>query len=402
MSGNPGTTDRSPEKSSGERSASARLQPIPPGASSAKDEGPASAPARKRPIRGGQNGGGRRSSGVDFPFAGPSRRFRGQKDSLRSRIPWLFRRGWVLLVVTVLVTATAVGVSGLKSATYSSDAILLVNPGATNTSPGSSQEAQALASTYAGLIPSDSAVLGAVSAATGLTQDEVRSGATVTVENGTSLLDLRFSNTHDATAVAGVTAMSKAISGTHPVSPAIPAGSMTVVHGASAPVSHNRKLVETVLIGVLLGLLLGAIIVTVWERADARFDRAGQVTGQLGIPARSLRHLNIDSATAMTERWRTLAIIDPPTIALVSGVVGMQGTAEVVGSRLAELVPNQQIRVGGAPGDENGERVAQFADVTVLLVPREARVREVLRSVEFLGQIGVVPAWALMTDEKLL
>ena len=405
MPGKPEAADRSPAKSSGESSASDRLQPIPPGPIPDGRRSPGAAgpgTGATRPEGQGTPPAAGHGPEEDFPFAAPTQRFRGQMHRLRSRMPWLFRRGWVLVVVTVLVTATAVGVSGLKSATYSSDAILLVNPGATNTSPGSSQEAQALASTYAGLIPSDNAVLGAVSAATGLTQDEVKSGATVTVVNGTSLLDLRFSNTRASTAVAGVTAMSQAISGKHPVSAAIPAGTMTVVHGASAPASHTRKLIEVVIIGLLLGLLLGAVIVTVWERADARFDRPGQVTGQLGIPARSLRHLNIDSATAMSERWRTLAIIDRPIIALLSGVVGMQDTTEIVGRRLAELAPNEQCRIGGAPGDENGDRVAQFTNLTVLLIPREARVREVLRSVEFLGQIGVVPAWALMIDEKLL
>jgi|GEM_PF-2435271 len=321
---------------------------------------------------------------------------------LRRRVPWLFRRGWVLVIVTLLVTATAVGLSGLKSATYSSDAILLVNPGATNTSPGSSQEAQALAATYAGLIPSDNAVLSAVSAATGLTQAQVKNGTSVTVVNGTSLLDLRFSSKLPSTTAAGVNAISRAVSGEHPATSSIPAGTMALVRGASTPVSHAAKLVEVVLLGLVLGVLLGAVIVIVWERADARFDRPGQVAGQLGIPTRSFEDLNVDSAAAMTDRWRSLAIIDDPTIALLSVVAGMQDTAEIVGRRLARLAPNLDLGTGGAPGDENGDRVAQFANLTVLLIPREVRVRAVLRSVNFLEQVGVRPAWALMVDESLL
>ena len=319
----------------------------------------------------------------------------------RRRAPWLFRRGWLLVIVTLLVTITAFAVSSHKSATYSSDAILLVNPGATTTSPGSSQEAQALASTYAGLIPSDNSVLTAVSAATGLTQAEVKSGTSVTVVNGTSLLDLKFTSARPSTTAAGVTAISRAISAEHPATTAIPAGTIAVVHGASPPVSHARSLAEVVVIGLLLGLLLGAVIAIIWERADARFDRPGQVAGQLGIPARSLRNLNVDSTSAMTDRWRSLAIIDKPTIALLSAVVGMQDTTESVGQGLARLAPNINLLAGGAPGDENGDRIAQFANLTVLLIPREARVRAVLRSVHFLEQIGVRAAWALMVDEKL-
>ena len=230
----------------------------------------------------------------------------------------------------------------------------------------------------------------------------MKSGTTVTVINGTSLLNLRFTSTKPSTPAVGVTAMSSAISGEHPVTSAIPAGTITVIHGASRPVSHAVKLVEVVALGLLLGLLLGAVIVIIWERADARLDGPGQVTAQLGIPARSLQHLNTDSATAMTGRWRSLAMIDEPVIALLSGVADMQDITRMVGRRLALLAPNVQLRTGGAPGDEDGDRIAQFANLTVLLIPREARVRAVLRSVDFLGQIGVRPAWALMVDERLL
>lgn len=331
----------------------------------------------------------------------PTGRTLGVIGKVRPRVPWLFRRGWALVMVTLLVTLTAVGASGLKSATYSSDAILLVNPGATNTSPGSSQEAQALAATYAGLIPTDNAVLTAVSRATGLTEAQVKSGTTVTVVNGTSLLDLRFSSPRASTTTVGVTAMSNAISGEHPVTAAIPAGTMAVIHGASTPLGHAQKPIEVVILGILIGLILGTVIVVVWERADARFDRPGQVTGQLGIPTRSLQQLNADSAMAMVDRWRSLAIIDEPTIALLSAVTGMQATTTVVGRELASLAPGVHLRTGGSPGDENGDRVAQFANLTVLVIPREARVRAVLRSVDFLSQVGIRPAWALMVDEDL-
>ena len=434
MPGASGAGDRSPANKTGASSASDRLRPIPPGPAPAPSTGPTVERDRKRdapkaasangelasaeaaPANGATgsrarettSGGGSERRGIPPAASSSSQLFVDPKKlsrvlrRLRIRMPWLFRRGWVLVMVTLLVTATAVGVAGLKHTTYSSDAILLVNPGATNTSPGSSQEAQGLAATYAGLIPSDSTVLNVVSAATGLTQNQVKTGTSVTVVNGTSLLDLRFTANAPSVTTAGVNAMSRAISGAHPATAAIPAGTMTVIHGASAPVSHAKKLVEIVILGLLLGLLLGAVIVTIWERADARFDRPGQLTGQLGIPARSLQHLNADSATAMTERWRSLATGDDPTIALLSGVVGMQETTETVGQRLAEVAPNAHIRTGGAPGDENGDRIAQLASLTVLLVPREAKVRAVHRSVDFLEQIGVRPAWALIVDESLL
>ena len=320
---------------------------------------------------------------------------------MRSKVPWLFRRGLVLIVTVVVTTATAIAVSSAKQATYSSDAILLVNPGATSASPGSSQEAQALAATFAGLIPSDNALLRAVASATGHSPAEVKAGTTVTVVNGTSLLDLRFTAHSPTGATTGVSAMSQAISGSRPATRAIPSGTITVVRDAGPPISHAQKPATAAALGLMLGLFLAAVIMIIWERADARIDKAGQITALLGVPARSLDSLNVDSAAAMLDHWKSSTQREGPKIALLSAVPGMNESTEDAGRRLGRLAPGMQLLVGGAPGEENGDRVAQLADVTVLLVPREARVRAVQQSRDYLEQLGIQPNWALMVSERV-
>ncbi len=326
---------------------------------------------------------------------------RAKQDTLRSKAPWLFRRGLVLIVVVVVTTATALAVSSAKQATYSSDAILLVNPGATPTSPGSSQEAQALAATFAGLIPSDNALLHAVASATGLSLAQAKSGTSVTVVNGTSLLDLRFTAQNPTGATTGVSAMSQAISGITPATRAIPSGTITVVRDAGPPISHAQKPATAAALGLILGLFLAAVIMIIWERADARIDKAGQITASLGVPARSLDSLNVDSAAAMLDHWKSSTQREDPKIALLSAVPGMHQSTVSAGRRLGRLAPGMQLLVGGAPGEENGDRVAQLADVTVLLVPQEARVRAVQQSRDYLEQLGIQPTWALMISERV-
>jgi len=176
---------------------------------------------------------------------------------------------------------------------------------------------------------------------------------------------------------------------------------VTVVRDAGPPVSHAQKPATAVALGVILGLFLAAMIMIIWERADARFDKAGQITASLGVPARSLDSLNVDSAAAMLDHWKSSTERDDPKIALLSAVPGMNESTEGAGRRLGHLAPDMQVLVGGAPGEENGDRVAQLADITVLLVPREARVRTVQQSRDYLEQLGIRPTWALMVSERV-
>ncbi len=369
--------------------------------------------------------------------------------------PWLRRRGWVMLISLVVVVLVAVVVGERKPVTYSADAKVQVTTGAQGpiqgnaATPGSAYEGQALAADYAGLIDNDAGILSKVSAATGLSPTTVASSTTVSVINGTALLDIKFTSSTPDTAKVGATALAQAISGKNPVSPAIAPETVTITQLPSVVVRHVTKLPVIVAIGVVLGLLLGAVLLIAWERADARFDRPGQISGTLAIPARALSDLNALSAIALMERWRDLAHHKPARVAFVPSAAGMTAeTHELVGrlglighfapitvrTSLDEFVPDGGhpgiglgsepamgelnlagqspspaqppsangtdvlLKAGGAPGAEGGEAAAVEADLTVLVVPRGSRVSDAQQSLVLLEQVGIRPQWALMVD----
>lgn len=377
---------------------------------------------------------------------------------LRGRVPWLLRRGWVIVVCVILVVAVAGVASRHQRATYSATSILLVNPGATGASPGGAQEAGALATTYAGLIPNDSAVVSAVASATGLTPSEVSSATTVTVTSGTSILNVRFTASTPTTALRGADAMADAVSGKHPVTATIPSGAVFLMQHPASATRHLTSKSTILGLSVLLGLLLGAVLTIIWERADARFDKPEQVTDELGIPARSSAALSDESALAIMRQWRSLALHrmgvvegHAPRVALVpatpraaasvtslaemlvaSALRGsMRVSASIADARSEDLAPQNpwssgsdlaegggsrngaqdrelyappaspsspdlELLVGGQPGGEGGEAVSQQAHVTVLVIPVGSRVREVRRVVSLLAELGSLPVWAIM------
>jgi hypothetical protein len=204
-----------------------------------------------------------------------------------------------------------------------------------------------------------------------------------------------------------------------------------------------------ILIGLVLGFLLGVVVMIVWEQADARFDKPGQITGSLRIPARSLRGMSEVSAASLIERWRTLSRRHPARIALVAGVPGMTGAVIELSRRLSQTnnpetasnvaidswvteSPSPPLEIyssdvslqerggpktieylatvattngvvllpSGTPGREGGEAIAQHADLSVLVVPRGARAREIREAFVLLRQVGVRPKWALLVDTK--
>ena len=383
---------------------------------------------------------------------------------LRGRVPWAFRHGWILVVCVIVVVAAASVASRHQRPTYSATSIVLVNPRPGPTTPGAAQEAQGLAATYASLIPNDAAVVSAVASKTGLTPAEVTKATTVTVTSGTSILNVKFTASTAAVALRGADAMADSISGAHPVTATIPSGAVLLTQHPAAATRHLTSKTTILGLSVLLGLLLGTVLLIIWERADARFDKPEQITDGLGIPARSPATLSDASVLAIMRQWRGLALHRmgaleglAPRVALVPAIprsagnvtalaemlVGsalrgsMRVSASIADARSEDLAPQSpwagtsepvaggaasrngtkgrapvpttpttpdlELLVGGQPGVEGGEAVSQQAHVTVLVVPVGSRVREVRRAAALLAELGSLPVWALMvTPERRL
>jgi capsular polysaccharide biosynthesis protein len=374
--------------------------------------------------------------GADAQDEGPRR-----VTGLRDRVPWLFRRAWVFIACVVLVMATTMVVSAKRTVTYGADSILLVNPGASAISPGSAVEAGTLAATYAGLIPADNAIIRYVASKTGLSFRQVQSDLGVTVENGTSLLDVNFTSASPSTSLIGANATAIAISGTSPVTPAIPAGTTVITKQATSATKHSTSSGIVLGLGAILGILLGSILVLAWERADPRFDRPAQVTEVLGLPTRLASELSDASIIAILRQWQSEPEAQPPRVAFLAGIPAISEPLGSLAARFAAAgqrwgisvmvrtpeslqqqpepsgkagstqsnrakspVPQAgtdvELLVGGMPGVEGGEVIAQQAGITVLVFSREAKVRTVQRSAKVLGELGSTPSWALLTESR--
>src|SRR5580658_1704310 len=103
--------------------------------------------------------------------------------STRRKIPtWLFRRSWLLVLALVAGTAGGFLAAKSSSTSYSATATLVVQSGAGKAGPGSANDAQALATTYAALIPKDQDILQTVAHSLGVSTSAVSAHLSVSVE----------------------------------------------------------------------------------------------------------------------------------------------------------------------------------------------------------------------------
>ena len=205
------------------------------------------------------------------------------------RWPWLRRRAWLILVPTVVAAASSWWVQRSLPERYSATSVMLVLSGASYQGPGGANEADTLAATYAALIPSDSAIKNAVSVAAGVPVSVAGRDLSVVVERSTALMEATFTAATPSRAIAGARALVDAVAGGDPSTPAIAAGSVALVHVATAATRSGGVAKDALPIGILLGLLLGGGLAVTAERADPRIDSAADLAAASGSPAVELQ-----------------------------------------------------------------------------------------------------------------
>ena len=212
------------------------------------------------------------------------------------RVPrGILRRAW--LVALALVAGSAGGWFAGKHAgtSYAAQATVVVRSGSSRSGPGSANDALALATTYAALIPKDQSVLGVAGRTLGVSPNAVGHSLSVTVENGTSILLIDYSAASAGAAINGARAVAGAVASTTPVSLAIGPGSVAVVSEPTSAHLQGTLHKYGIVIGGLLGLLVGLVLLLAAERADPRVDdaaamatasgcRAAVVPGSLSFP----------------------------------------------------------------------------------------------------------------------
>lgn len=287
-------------------------------------------------------------------------------------------------------------------------------------------DADKLATTYAGIIPVDQTLLNDVGRAVGESPSDVASNLSVVNEQNTSILEISFKASDPQTATKGARKAATLLSGTNPVAAGIIPASLQVVslptNVGPAATTHKSR---TVAIGVVLGLILGLVLLVAWERSDPHVTDARGLSSQFGCPATPADRLSPDAAHALLERWASLTDHVPARVAIMPADEGSVGQADEVAKLLTrsgdgvryldarsgtlpDALSNGHLADGSdavalvhaAPPGRGGEAVALSCDLTVVVVRSGARNAEIRHMAEELANFGVVPAWALLTPRR--
>lgn len=349
-----------------------------------------------------------------------------------SLVPWLKRRGWVVLVMTGLVTVVVVALGGETQISHRGEAILLVPSGASKEGPGSAFEANRLALTYVSLIPRDQVIMGHVADAASVSSGTASRRLAVSTVGDTSLLRITYRAPKRSEVSAALRAVSDAVTGAAPLTPTIPPGTV-VLASISEPEEIPTSSGGSIPVGIILGSALGFAVAVTWERGDARADTPVSLADSVSCPVSSLHDLASRSGVAVLRRWdslangsRAVALLGvrsgqaPLTanvarqlvhsaravgerVAVVSEVNARPKPEEGVDTAAPSQAPVLRLVPSGAPlHGEGGESVALQSDFTVLVVPAATRLTEVRAAVSALRQFGVPVSWAVFVSRKLV
>jgi capsular polysaccharide biosynthesis protein len=345
----------------------------------------------------------------------------------------LRRRGWVLLVTILVTTGCAYVVASRHGPTYTAESTAVVS--ATPKSLLTPDQAITLATTYAVLIPKDTAILRSVATRLGATVPDVQDRLSLFNTTGTAVLLIDYRGTSAADSIAGATAALNAITGDYPVSPNIIPGSVGAVR-APTEASSSKSVTALVTVGVILGIALGVFLMVAWERVDPRIDRPEDLSQEVGSPTSPVSAISHSGGNALVARWKVLADHGPSRIALVPVTADVEADLPKVALRLSQVQLNgSQIQGNGAvtpwwtriDGDiADSEDYTQpigsgapaviacqvpSADLTalqsimdcdlVVLVARRGTPRATLRELlDSLTEFGVSPKWAIFLGRR--
>jgi capsular polysaccharide biosynthesis protein len=337
----------------------------------------------------------------------------------------LRRRGWIVVLAAVVVTVVSYLVGSHRRGTYSAEAVAVVAANRVLTP----DQANRLAVTDAGLIPTDTAIADAVARSLGTTRSDVLDRISAFNDPGTALLRIRYRGTSSENALAGARAVAFSISGTRPASPNIAPRTISIVRIPNGT-SSSKAVGTLVVIGAVLGLALGALLLVAWERTDPRVDDLDDLGTEVRCPTSSTHNLSNAAATALLERWRELGGASGTSVALLPASTHFEELVPNLAWRLAAAdntgqtaaasdgpalpvdgVPTTPHRatvgptlfVGGVPGGRSaGQGVALACDLTVLVAEEGTRRKDVRQALDVLREYGIVPAWAILVSRSSL
>lgn len=323
-------------------------------------------------------------------------------DSPADKVAGVLRR-WLLPVLVLTLVAGYGGalLSRELTASYTAQAALVVPPQAGGAQPGlgTPVTASQLAETYAAAITASGDLRTAVSAATGAPLEALTAELTAEAGEDTSVVTLTYVGASEAEVVAVLTSAVGVLVGPAPPTP-VAAGTLAPISVPEAAEPTSVRATGTGVTAAVAGLLLALFLAWAVERSDACADRVTDLRGALLCPVTDWRRPTAALAQSLLEQWevgagRQLAVIGIGRLS--------DGQLQTVGEvfRQAGDAP-LDVRVSSSRDRGSGyDAVAQSGDVVVVAVRRGSRRADVDEVVTHLGQLGVTPAWALLTARRV-
>jgi capsular polysaccharide biosynthesis protein len=317
-------------------------------------------------------------------------------ERLRRRLspPWLKRRSWLLIFCVLAGTAGGYVARTLQTPMYSARSVIVVATGAGQQGPGNANDAIALALTDASILPSDQALLRAVSQKIGVPPSEVADHLSASVEAGTSVILVSFDASTPAAAVRGADAVGRVITSRNEKISAIPNGSLSLVQLATQATASGLLVTYGLPLGAFLGLLIGLVFAVAIERADPRADDVEDLARATGTAASAY-----PGPVSLVELEQLLdrASDGAPSVTLVplSDFETVHAIALRAGLEAAATHQSLAIELAGPVGSMD-DRLTRGEGPTVLVARNGARLRSVKACVQRLGLLGRHPVWAVL------
>jgi capsular polysaccharide biosynthesis protein len=317
-----------------------------------------------------------------------------------SRLPgrlvpgWLRRRAWLLVVALLAGSAGGYYYGSHTHTSYAAQATLAVPAGATAISPGSANEAQSLAITYAAVLPNDAELLSPAARSLGVSLDSLKHHLAVSVQTGTSVLVVRYTAPTSSQAIRGVNAVATAIVSQKNRSTVVPLNTVEAVQLATSAGATGVFAKHGLEIGLLLGLLIGLIMVLIAERVDPRADKSSDVAEVFGhqvaaVPS-ELSVPEFGHAVLFASGQKRTMLLAPLRRREVPAAYSIERT-------LAADYPDTTISVSRAVEEGKAHRLSANAEL-VLVIRSGERMRALGDTLERLRLTGRAPAWIALLD----
>jgi hypothetical protein len=310
-----------------------------------------------------------------------------RSDSQRKFLIEVRRRGWVVVLSTLLVVGVAWQVGKLVPPSSSAEAVLVVH--ATGPEAEQANSSTKLAATYASLIPLDAAIKRTVESAlpSGL------KSYTTSNDPNTAVLRVNLKARTKSEAIEGAGVVARAVSGPDPASANIAANTVAIV---SLPTSASGSVFSTDLlaVAVVLGLLLGFILLSFWRPRDVRVDTLQELRRHFECPC-----LEVHLATTLSPRplIDLTAGADGRTTAVVPCRAQDVQAADALCEMLSKVSERGSVTRTGVPGSEEaGELAAANADSTILVVVPGVRLTAIEEVSDLLDRYRASPAYAIL------